>query len=101
MLALRTGAPIVPIGIVDSDRRWPKGQKLPRPGGRVVFRIGKPFLLRDVIGAGRGRDAKVRATRELMGRIAALLPPRQRGVYASDVGTSASVEPSPASSSSP
>jgi 1-acyl-sn-glycerol-3-phosphate acyltransferase len=89
MLALRTGAPIVPIGIVDSDRRWPKGQKLPRPGGRVAFRIGQPFRLSDVTGGERGRDAKARATRELMGRIAALLPPRQRGVYASEVAAQA------------
>jgi cytidylate kinase len=81
VLALRTGAPIVPIGIVDSDRRWPKGQKLPRPGGRVVFRIGEPFRLAEATGGARGRDAKARATNELMGRIAALLPPRQRGVY--------------------
>jgi 1-acyl-sn-glycerol-3-phosphate acyltransferase len=84
VLALRTGAPIVPIAIVDSDKRWPKGRKLPRPGGRVVFRVGPPFRLGEH-DAGRGRDAKSRATRELMGRIAALLPPRQRGVYASDV----------------
>jgi 1-acyl-sn-glycerol-3-phosphate acyltransferase len=91
VLALRTGAPIVPIAIVDSDRRWPKGRKLPRPGGRVVFRVGQPFRVGES-DAGRGRDAKSRATRELMGRIAALLPPRQRGVYASDVAA-AGAEP--------
>jgi 1-acyl-sn-glycerol-3-phosphate acyltransferase len=33
-LALRTGAPIVPVAIAGSDRVWPRGQKLPRPGGR-------------------------------------------------------------------
>ncbi len=85
VLALRTGAPVVPIGIVDSDRRWPRGQKLPRPGGRVAFRVGEPFRLgEEGEAASRGRDAKARATRELMTRIAALLPPRQRGVYGSD-----------------
>src|SRR5215207_4349057 len=29
MLAMRTGAPIVPIGVSNSDRAWPRGQKLP------------------------------------------------------------------------
>ena len=37
MLALRTGATIVPIGVSDSDRVWPRGQKLPRPGGRITW----------------------------------------------------------------
>jgi 1-acyl-sn-glycerol-3-phosphate acyltransferase len=92
MLALRTGAPIVPIAVVDSDRVWPKGRKLPRPGGRIALRVGRPFVLGEgAAGAGdagaargRGRAATGAATRQLMGRIAALLPARQRGVYAAD-----------------
>ncbi len=90
MLALRTGAPIIPIAVVDSDRRWPRGQLLPRPGGRVVMRIGEPFRLGDELdeaGTGRSRAAKAAATARLMGRIAALLPPRQRGAYAAEVTT--------------
>jgi cytidylate kinase len=97
VLALRTGAPIVPIGIVDSDRRWPKGQKLPRPGGRVVFRVGQPFTLADASGSDRGREAKARATRELMGQIAALLPARQRGYYAGAPAPTASPGAAPTS----
>jgi len=86
MLALRTGAPIVPIGIADTDRVWPKGRLLPRPGGRVTVRVGRPFRLADVLGdVASGRAAKSTATTALMGRIAALLPKRQRGVYASAV----------------
>jgi cytidylate kinase len=82
MLALRTGALIVPIGIAGSDKVWPKGSKLPRPGGRVTVTVGKPFLLTDEVPAGlRGREAKSAATTGLMRRIAALLPARQRGVY--------------------
>ncbi|MBA2314309.1 MAG: (d)CMP kinase [Chloroflexi bacterium] len=86
MLALRTGAPIVPIAVVDSDRRWPRGRLLPRPGGRITLRIGEPFRLADdPATSGRGRAAKGAATDRLMGRIAALLPPRQRGAYAAQV----------------
>jgi 1-acyl-sn-glycerol-3-phosphate acyltransferase len=82
MLALRTGALIVPIGIAGSDKVWPKGQKLPRPGGRVTVTVGRPFRLADEIPAGlRGREAKTAATTGLMRRIAELLPARQRGVY--------------------
>jgi cytidylate kinase len=82
-LALRTGAPIVPIGISGSDRVWPRGQKLPRPGGRVTVRVGKPFRLADAFPDGaKGRAAKAEATRLLMTRIAELLEPRHRGRYA-------------------
>jgi len=82
MLALRTGAPIVPIGIADSDRVWPKGRKLPRPGGRITVTVGRPFRLADELPPGaQGREAKAAATTALMRRIAELLPARQRGVY--------------------
>ena len=83
LLAQRTGAPIVPVGIGGSDRVWPRGQKLPRPGGRVTVRVGSPFRLADILPAGtERRDAKGLATTAIMRRIAALLPERQQGVYA-------------------
>jgi 1-acyl-sn-glycerol-3-phosphate acyltransferase len=81
-LALRTGAPIVPVGIAGSDRVWPRGQKLPHPGGRVTVSVGSPFRLADELPAeGQKGDAKSQATDLIMRRIAALLPERQRGVY--------------------
>jgi 1-acyl-sn-glycerol-3-phosphate acyltransferase len=82
VLALRTGAPIVPLGVAGSNRVWPRGQKLPRPGGRVTVRVGRPFRLADEIPPGTDRrTAKGLATRLIMEHIAALLPPSQRGVY--------------------
>ncbi len=82
MLALRTGAVIVPIGISGSDRVWPRGQKLPRPGGRVTVRVGEPFRLIDAFPDGaKGREGKAAATRLIMTRIAELLDPRHRGRY--------------------
>ena len=40
VLALRTGAPILPVGIGGSNAVWPRGQKLPHPGGHVTVRVG-------------------------------------------------------------
>jgi cytidylate kinase len=87
ILALRTGAPVVPIGIGDTDRLWPRGRLLPYLGRSITMRVGKPFRLADDIGGPgtgppTGRAAKTAATSALMRRIAGLLPPRQRGPYA-------------------
>ena len=82
MLALRTGAPIVPIGISNTDRVWPKGKLLPRPGRHATMRVGHPFRLSDELPAGLDRkSAKTAATDLIMRRIAALLDPRHRGPY--------------------
>jgi 1-acyl-sn-glycerol-3-phosphate acyltransferase len=84
MLALRSGAPILPVGVTGTDRFWPRGSH-PRPGGRVTLRVGRPFTLSDILAddalADR-RTAKAAATTAIMRRIAELLPPRQRGPYA-------------------
>ena len=82
VLAMRTGAPIVPIGIAGSNRVWPKGQKIPHPGGHVRIRVGEPFQPADLLPAGTDRrTAKGLVTTMIMERIAALLPPSQRGFY--------------------
>ena len=83
MLALRSRAPILPVGVSGTQRFWPKGSR-PHLGGRVTLRVGRPFTLGDVLGdevlADR-RAAKHAATEAIMRRIAALLPESQRGVY--------------------
>jgi 1-acyl-sn-glycerol-3-phosphate acyltransferase len=82
MLALRTGAPIVPIGIAGTDKVWPKGRLLPRPGGHATMRVGRAFRLADELPEGLDRKrAKTLATDLIMRRIAAELPPRHRGPY--------------------
>ena len=81
MLALRSGARILPVGVVDTYRFWPRG-KVPRPGRRVEMRVGQPFSLADVLPPDLDRRAaKAAATDVIMRRIAALLPARQQGVY--------------------
>lgn len=84
LLALRSGAPILPVGLIDTDRFWPKGKRVFRIGRRVAMRVGAPFTLADALGpelmADR-RAAKRAATDAIMSRIAELLPERQRGAY--------------------
>jgi 1-acyl-sn-glycerol-3-phosphate acyltransferase len=41
-LALATGAPVVPVALIGTDRIQPPGQKFPRPS-KVTIRIGKPL----------------------------------------------------------
>jgi 1-acyl-sn-glycerol-3-phosphate acyltransferase len=82
VLALQANAPIVPVGMADTDRVWPRGQKLPRPGGHATMTVGAPFVLADELPPNLDRKARKSAGTDLiMRRIAALLPERQRGVY--------------------
>ena len=86
MLALRSGAPVLPVAVIDSDRLWPRGRLLPRVGKTVTVRYGAPVDVKSELEAAgqptKGRQATEAATRLIMARIAELLPPRQRGVYA-------------------
>jgi 1-acyl-sn-glycerol-3-phosphate acyltransferase len=85
MLALRTDATIVPIGISNTDRVWPKGRFLPRPGGHATMRVGEPLKVGDLLPPDLDRKAaKGLATTLIMKRIAALLDPRHRGTYGED-----------------
>jgi 1-acyl-sn-glycerol-3-phosphate acyltransferase len=80
-LALRADAPIVPIGLAGTRRLWPRGGK-PRFGSHVTMRVGDPFRLAAELPPGIDRRAaKAAGTELIMGRIAELLPPEQRGRY--------------------
>ncbi len=96
MLAMRTGAQIVPIGVNNSDAVWKKGQKLPSPFPRrtITVRVGQPFRAADVVPPDADRrEAKAIATAAIMGRIAELLDRRHRGVYAGSIRPDRSPEP--------
>ena len=87
MLALRTGARILPLGIAGTQTFWPRGGMW-RIGGHITLRAGDPFTLAEVLGEDALKDrktAKSLATHEIMTRIAALLPPEQQGAYAHSV----------------
>jgi 1-acyl-sn-glycerol-3-phosphate acyltransferase len=92
VLAVRSGAPILPIAIVGSQKFWPKGKLLPRPRRRMTVRVGGTFTLSMPRGADRHEALRL-ATAELMSHIAAMLPPEQQGVYGET--TEATAESSP------
>lgn len=101
LLALRSGAPILPVGVFGTDRFWPR-HSFPRPGGRVGLRIGEAYRLSDVIPEGVDRKtAKRLATHEIMARIAAVLPERHRGVYGTVADAPAAPDPVPARTDEP
>jgi 1-acyl-sn-glycerol-3-phosphate acyltransferase len=81
LLALRTGAPILPIGVIDTDLFWPRGRKIWRLGGQIRMQVGEPFVLERRVDAEGHKEALEEVTTRLMLHIAALLPPRQQGVY--------------------
>jgi len=71
-IALRTGAQVVPLAVIGSDKIWPPGGK-PRLGGRLRLVIGDPVDL----SAYRGKLDKEHleaATKEVEKAVAALLP---------------------------
>lgn len=43
-LVLRSGAPVVPVGVSGSREVMPKGARLPSLSGKVIVRFGKPLV---------------------------------------------------------
>jgi len=80
LLAMRTGVPILPIAVTGTHLVLPDGCRFPRRGP-ISFRIGEPFQVPRVTGRIE-RKAMEDLTEVIMRRIAALLPPEYRGVYA-------------------
>jgi 1-acyl-sn-glycerol-3-phosphate acyltransferase len=71
-LALKSGAPIVPVGLVGTDAVQPPGDVLPRPFRPVTIRIGTPHRVPDADAVDNARPVLRRATDQLMQSIAGL-----------------------------
>jgi len=79
LIALRSGVPILPIGITGTERIKGVAWLLHRP--EITVNIGHPFHLPPA----SSKLTKVELTKltnYMMGRIAELLPPEYRGDYA-------------------
>jgi len=70
-LALQTGAPVVPVGLIGTDKVMPVGAKVPTLKERVTVKFGTPLDLSPHGPATSGR-ARRQATDEIMAAIHAL-----------------------------
>ncbi|MBO0835865.1 MAG: 1-acyl-sn-glycerol-3-phosphate acyltransferase [Actinobacteria bacterium] len=73
-LALHSGAPVVPVAMIGTDKILPPGHKVPRPG-HIEIRIGKPLEFAELARQGAGArerravtDDVVRAIQKLSGQ---------------------------------
>ncbi|MBW6465915.1 MAG: 1-acyl-sn-glycerol-3-phosphate acyltransferase [Brevefilum sp.] len=79
VMAAQASVPILPVGIIGTDKIYEHWMKLRRPP--VTIRAGKPYYLPEM--DPNDRQAWLSDnTDEIMCRIAALLPPEYRGFYA-------------------
>ena len=84
LLAKLSGATVLPMAITGSEPL----QNMLRvfcPAARIRVVVGRPFTVKAPEGKPE-RDRLEKTTREMMARIASLLPESHRGAYASDVG---------------
>ena len=84
MIALRSGVPVVPVAIYGSEKAFKKF----RP--RITITYGEPMLLAPK-GKKTTREDIDEVTEQVMLRIASMLPPEYRGVYAEKLSASEAV----------
>jgi 1-acyl-sn-glycerol-3-phosphate acyltransferase len=83
-IALATGSPVIPLafeGLEDFGGNFRRLRRTP-----AVLHVGEPFRVQP-LPEGGVREARAAALKEIMGRIAALLPEAKRGEYGAAVGS--------------
>ena len=78
-LALKSQAPLLPIGITGTER-FGSVTRVFNPTGKIKINIGTTFSIPSVDGR-LGKEVLDSLTDMIMGKVAALLPPSYRGVY--------------------
>ncbi len=76
-LAMRSGAPLLPVAISGTHRIFPGRSRFPH-ASRVAVRIGEPFALPHVPDGRLDREALADGTERIMAAIEGLLPEEQR-----------------------
>jgi 1-acyl-sn-glycerol-3-phosphate acyltransferase len=83
-LALRSKAPVVPVGLIGSREVMPKNAKLPKLWGHVTVRIGQPMSVDKYKDCPQGDRVAIRSmTDEIMAEILALSGQNYVDKYAS------------------
>jgi 1-acyl-sn-glycerol-3-phosphate acyltransferase len=83
LLALRSGAALLPIGCSGAEHFWSNLKRLRRTDFSIS--VGQPFYL-EAGGKKVNREVRQQMTDEIMYQVAALLPPANRGVYSDPAG---------------
>jgi 1-acyl-sn-glycerol-3-phosphate acyltransferase len=72
LIALKSGAPILPIGIIGADKVMPKGSRIPRLP-RLKVRIGEPIYAQDRVTPSPGREPDSATKKETINTLLATL----------------------------
>lgn len=94
-LALRTGAPIVPVGMIGTDEINPIGKKLPRLFRTVSIRFGAPITADRYAGREQDRLVLRQLTDEVMFELQQLSGYEYADTYATKKAEDVPVEPVP------
>jgi 1-acyl-sn-glycerol-3-phosphate acyltransferase len=78
LLAVQSGATVIPVYVQGTGRAWPRGRRLPRPA-KVVVTFGAPLRFQRAGGADRKAHYEA-ASRQMMAAIADLRDRSGRGV---------------------
>jgi 1-acyl-sn-glycerol-3-phosphate acyltransferase len=81
-LALNSGAPVIPVAMVGTDRMLPPGARIPRPG-RIEIRIGEPLTFDQYRNGHAGARQRRAVTDEVVQAIQKLSGQQYVPVYAS------------------
>ena len=81
-LALNSGAPVIPVAMMDTEKILPPGQRLPRPG-RIEIRIGEPLTFEGILAEGTGARQRRAVTDEVVQAIQKLSGQDYVPMYAS------------------
>jgi 1-acyl-sn-glycerol-3-phosphate acyltransferase len=81
-LALHSGAPVIPVAMIGTERILPPGHRLPRPG-KIGIRIGEPLTFEALQGQGAGARQRRVVTDEVVQAIQKLSGQEYVPMYAS------------------
>jgi 1-acyl-sn-glycerol-3-phosphate acyltransferase len=81
-LALHSGAPVIPVAMIGTEKLLPPGAKVPHPG-RIEIRIGKPLPFEEFKDGPRGAKQRREVTDQIIAAIGELSGQEYAPIYAS------------------
>ena len=81
-LALHSGAPVIPVAMIGTERILPPGHRIPRPG-RIQIRIGEPLTFEEYLNKPAGARQRRAVTDEVVQAIQKLSGQELVPMYAS------------------